>query len=209
MTNLTPEEKVAQEGCSGFTRRDFLKAGAATVAVAGGGLGGFYFGYEKALGSPLRVGVIGAGDEGSVLIGAMNPNFLEVRSIADIRPYNQFRAFHGDFGVPVRPGLMSIYGWKTESEARRHVQVYGAYQELFDHAKQDGIEAIVLALPLHLHAPVAVAAMRQGLHVLTEKLMAQKVYACKEMARVAQQTGAAWPSATSATTTSCIGKPWT
>ena len=84
---------------------------------------------------------------------------------------------------------MSIYGWKSEREARRHVQVYGAYQELFDHAKQDGIEAIVLALPLHLHAPVAVAAMRQGLHVLTEKLMAQKVYACKEMARVAQQTG--------------------
>jgi predicted dehydrogenase len=135
------------------------------------------------------VGVIGTGDEGSVLMGALNPNFLEVKSIADIRPYNQFRAFHGEVGVPARQGLMSVYGWKSESEARRQVKVYGPYEELLEHAKGDGIEAIVLALPLHLHAPVAVAAMKQGLHVLTEKLMAQTVHACKEMARVAQQTG--------------------
>jgi predicted dehydrogenase len=172
-----------------LSRRDFLKASAAAGAVAAVGLGGFYFGYGRALGSPVRVGVVGTGDEGSVLIGALNPAFIEVRSIADIRPYNQFRAFYGDYGVPARLGLMSIYGWKSEREARRHVQVYGPYEELLEHAKQDGIEAIVLALPLHLHAPVAVAAMKQGLHVLTEKLMAQTVYACKEMARVARQTG--------------------
>ena len=52
------------------SRRGFLKAGVAAAAVAGAGLGGFYFGYNAALGSPVRVGVIGTGDEGSVLIGA-------------------------------------------------------------------------------------------------------------------------------------------
>ena len=56
------------------SRRDFLKAGVAAGAVAGVGLGGFYFGYNKAIGSPVRVGVIGTGDEGSVLIGALNPD---------------------------------------------------------------------------------------------------------------------------------------
>ena len=34
------------------SRRDFLKVGVAATAVAGAGLGGFYFGYNKAIGSP-------------------------------------------------------------------------------------------------------------------------------------------------------------
>ncbi len=153
------------------------------------GIGGFYFGYGKALGNPLRVGVIGTGDEGSVLIGALNPAFLEVKSISDVRPYNVYRAFQGEFNQPAPPGLMSVYGWKNETEARKHVKVYGDYHELLDNAKADGIEAVIIALPLFLHAPCAIAAMKRGLHVLTEKLMGHTVHECKEMARVAEQTG--------------------
>ncbi len=169
------------------TRRDFIKTGVAAGAVAGVGLGGFCFGYNSAMGSPVRVGVIGTGDEGSVLIGALNPSFVDVKAIADIRPFNQFRAFNGDFGVPVRPGLMSVYGWKTETEARRHVKVYGPYEELLENAHKDGLEAIIIATPLHLHAPIAIAALNRGLHVITEKLMGQTVHECKEMARVADR----------------------
>ena len=180
---------------SNVSRRDFLKAGAAAGAVAGVGLGGFYFGYNAAIDSPVRVGVIGTGDEGSVLIGALKPEFVEVKAIADIRPFNQFRAFHGDWTnkdnkpslLPVRSGLMSVYGWKTETEARRHVKVYGPYQVLLENAKKDGIEAIIIATPLHLHAEIAIAAMNQGLHVITEKLMAQTVGQCKEMTRKADE----------------------
>ncbi len=176
-----------------ISRRDLLLAGVAATAVTGAGLGGFYFGYNKAIGSPVRVGVIGTGDEGSVLIGALKPEFVEVKAIADIRPFNQFRAFHGDWTnkgnkptpVPVRLGLMSIYGWKTETEAKKHVKVYGPYEELLENAKKDGIEAIIIATPLHLHAPIAIAAMKQGLHVITEKLMAHTIQQCKEMTRVA------------------------
>ena len=95
----------------GVNRRDFILGTLATGAVVGGGLGAFYYGYEKSLGSPLRVGVIGTGDEGNVLIGAINPEFIEVRSIADIRPYNIWRAFHGDnysdTALAVRPGAAS------------------------------------------------------------------------------------------------------
>ncbi len=65
------------------------------------------------------------------------------------------------------------------------MKVYGPYQELLENAKKDGIEAIIIATPLHLHAPIAIAAMKQGLHVITEKLMAQTVGQCKEMTRVA------------------------
>ncbi len=44
---------------------------------------------------------------------------------------------------------------------------------------------MIIAVPLHLHHPVAIAAMRKGKHVLTEKLMAHDIGLCKEMARVA------------------------
>jgi len=66
------------QGAAGadVTRRDFLKGGVVAGAVAGGSLGAFYFGYGAAMADPLRVGVIGTGDEGSVLIGAINPRFL-------------------------------------------------------------------------------------------------------------------------------------
>lgn len=178
------------------TRRDFLAGGLAATVVVGGGLGAFYFGYEKSLGNPLRVGVIGTGDEGGVLIGALNPNFIEVKSIADIRPFNVWRAFYGDNSSEelkkTRTGLLAKYGWKTRGEAERHVKVYdgehGGYEELIKNAKQDGIEGVIIALPLHLHAPVAIAAMQAGLHVITEKLMGHTVHECKEMARFARDT---------------------
>ena len=177
-----------------FTRRGFLKGTLAAGVVVGGGLGAFYFGYEKALGQPLRIGIIGTGDHCGVLIGALNPDFVEVKSIADLRPYCIWRAFNGDHYpdaplTKLKPGLAAKYGWKNETQARKHVKVYGHYQELIENAKTDGLEAVIIALPLHLHAEAAIAAMKAGLHVLSEKLMAHSVHECKEMARVAKQTG--------------------
>jgi len=192
--NLTPEQKQAamDNFQAEVDRREFLKQGAIASGIGVAGLGAFYFGYEMSVASPVRVGVIGTGDEGSVLIGAINPKFIEVRSIADIRPYNIHRAFHGDLYSPVaekvRCGLMKKYGWNTEDAARRKVKVYGPWQDLIQNARKDGIEAVIIALPLHLHAQVAIVAMRHGLHVLTEKLMGHSVHECKEMARVSKET---------------------
>ncbi|MBM3955933.1 MAG: Gfo/Idh/MocA family oxidoreductase [Planctomycetes bacterium] len=172
------------------TRRDFLGGAVAAGIASGAGLGSIYFGYGATVGNPLRIGVLGTGDEGSVLLGAHTPDFMQVVAIADIRPYNVFRAFHGDVSSPsalaARPGLMAKYKWSSEDEARKHVKVYGAYEELL--ADPD-VEAVVIALPLHLHAPAAIKAMRAGKHVLTEKLMGHSVHECKEMGRVARETG--------------------
>ncbi|MDR3109970.1 MAG: Gfo/Idh/MocA family oxidoreductase [Planctomycetaceae bacterium] len=173
-----------------ISRRDLLRGGLAAAAVPAVSAGAFYFGYSKVKGSPVRVGVVGTGDEGSVLLGAINPDYIQVVSIADVRPYNQHRAFHGDCysdaALKARPGLMSVYNWKTEAEARSHVKVYQDYNELIANAKADGVEAIIIGLPLHLHAPATVKALRLGLHVLTEKLMGHSVANCKEMARQAK-----------------------
>ncbi len=194
--NLSPEERAVGRDnyyeAVGVTRRDFLRGVVASSVVTGGAtLGAAYFGYGK-VGDPVRVGVIGTGDEGNVLIGAMNPDYLTVTAIADIRPSSIHRAFYGDWSSPtaisVRPGLIARYGW-TEEQAKKNVKVYdasnGGYQALLE---DPDIEAVVIALPLHLHAKVAIEAMRAGKHVLTEKLMAHNVAQCKIMARVARET---------------------
>ena len=192
--NLTESQKtIGKENFTdvvNITRRDFLTGTLAAGLATGAGLGSIYFGYGKSVGDPLRVGFIGTGDEGSVLLGAHNPDYLNVVAIADIRPYNVFRAFHGDASSPTamtaRPGLMAKYKWSSEDEARKKVKVYGAYEELL---ADDDIEAVIISLPLHLHAEATIKAMRAGKHVLTEKLMGHSIHECKEMGRVSRETG--------------------
>src|SRR3954471_6787286 len=178
--NLTAEEKaIGKENFynaigSELTRRTLLQGAIAAGAVSGAGLGAMYFKYETVK-NPVRIGFIGTGDEGGVLLGALTPDYVQVAAIADIRPYNVHRAFHGDWSsdnaIKVRTGLMKKYGWKTEDEAKKNVRVFGDYNELIEANKDLHLDGVIIALPLHLHAPVAIKCMRNGLNVLTEKLM--------------------------------------
>src|SRR5689334_10801805 len=131
MKDLTPEERAIGkqnfDEATGSTRREFLT----TIGIVGGtaaavGLGAKYFKYGPKLDDRLRVGIIGTGDEGNVLIGALNPDYVDVVAIADIRPYSVHRAFHGDWYSPsahaARPGLLKVYEkeYENEDEARKH-----------------------------------------------------------------------------------------
>lgn len=195
MLALSAEQKqVGQDNYHesvGVTRRDFIKGVASAGVVSGAGLGAMYFGYGNVT-DPVRVGVIGVGDEGNVLLGGCTPDYVQVTAIADIRPSSIHRAFHGDWASPAalaaRPGLIKQYGYLSEKDARNNVKVYtpenGGIEALLD---DDEIEAVIIALPLFLHAPIAIQAMKRGKHVLTEKLMAHNVAQCKAMARAAQE----------------------
>ncbi len=196
MDQLSAEEKkVGQDNfyeAVGVTRRDFLRGVVGTGVVSGAGLGAMYFGYGG-MTNPIRVGVIGTGDEGNVLIGGCTPEYVQIVAIADIRPSSIYRAFHGDCSSPAaqdaRPGIIKKQKYSSYDEARANVKVYdqnnGGIAALLD---DKSIEAVIIALPLHLHAPVAVQAMLKGKHVLTEKLMAHNVAQCKVMARIAKET---------------------
>lgn len=162
----------------GVTRRSFLKGAAAAVP----GLGAVYFGYEKLQGDPVRVGFIGTGDEGSILITQHPPGYMDIVAIADIRPTNRKRAFQGD-GNEHRVGLIEKLGHKKASQIR----TFKDHQELIAAKDELGLEAVVIAVPLNRHAPIAIEAMNAGLHVLTEKLMAHDVSQCKEMIQVARK----------------------
>ena len=169
-------------------RRGFLRQVIAAGGVTAAGIGALYFGYGRPA-NPVRVAVIGTGDEGNVLIGALNPNYVEVKAICDIRPSSIFRAFHGDWSSSNakkhRKGLIDVYGYPNEDVAREniHVEMYD-YREVL---KRKDIDAVIIALPLFLHAKVAIDAMKAGKHVLTEKLMAHNIAECKLMGRVSNE----------------------
>ena len=135
-------------------RRDFLRDCFAGVILVPPD-SAMYFGYGKVV-DLVRVAVIGTGDEGNVLIGGCNPEYVDVKAICDIRPFGQHRAFHGDWSsssaLGRRPGLIRVAGYKDEAEAKRNVKVYdstnGGIMACLD---DPDIEAVIIALR-RLHA---------------------------------------------------------
>ena len=66
------------------------------------------------------------------------------------------------------------------------VAVYSNLQKMID---DQSLDAISVTLPTWLHADASIAALQAGLHVLCEKPMALDEAACREMMRVAQESG--------------------
>jgi predicted dehydrogenase len=179
MMRLTPDQQQIgkdnfHESVS-FSRRSFL----AGLAAVGPGLGAAYFGYEKLKGNPVKVGFIGTGDEGSVLLSQHPPEYMDIVGIADIRPTNRLRALHGD-GNEERWGLIRKLG----RDKALSIKLYDDHKKLLADPE---IEAVVIAVPLNQHAAIAIEALKAGKHVLSEKLMAHTVGQCKEMIRVARE----------------------
>jgi predicted dehydrogenase len=150
-----------------LTRRELLPALVAAPTAAA-----FYWGYQRMGGSPVRTALLGAGGQGRAHIDSINPEYIKLVAISDVRPSNQKKA---------RLSLESKFG-----RAAGDVELVEDYRKLLD---RSDIEMVIIALPLHLHAPASIEAMEKGKHVLCEKLMAKTVTECKRMARTAQRTG--------------------
>jgi predicted dehydrogenase len=187
----------------GMTRRDFLMTAAAVPAAAGA----VYFGYEKINGDPVRAGLIGSGDEGLILFTESNPEYVNYIAYSDIRPSQQKRAIEEN--TIHRQGFKARYGRDAANAiVERSKDYHNDYRKLL--ADPD-IEMVVICLPLHLHAKVAIEAMQAGKHVLCEKLMAryvtnrwqtkdgqvharsiaaaEEIPGCKQMIQAARKTG--------------------
>lgn len=176
--NFTPEERAIGKDnfheAVGVSRRAFLKTAAAAPA-----LGAFYFGYEKLKGERVKVGWIGTGDEGSVLLTQHPPDYMDIVAIADLRPANLKRALTGD-GNDDRIGLIKKLGHKQATSIKQYADHHALLAD-------KEIEAVVIAVPLNVHASITIDALNAGKHVLCEKLMAQNITDCKEMIRVAKK----------------------
>jgi predicted dehydrogenase len=150
--NLTPEQQAVG-------RRNFLKAVAGVPALAGLGAAAALEGPVR--GGPVRVGFIGLGGEGRVLLAQTDPAFAEVRALCDINPTQLAKSDE----------VLA----KTSRPPARH---YADWQDML--AKED-LEAVVIATPLWSHADVATGCLDAGKHVLCEKMMAWDVAGCERM----------------------------
>ena len=175
MLNLTPDQRALGRTNAneviGSTRRDFLKA-----AAVAPGLGAFYFGYQS-MGDkpPVRAAIIGTGNEGcGAMIHDHNRAYVNFVGYCDIRPFQKERA-RKEFS-------------KHKDYSAADVDKLKSYDDIDDLLKDDRVEMLVIALPLWLHAPIAIKAMKAGKHVFCEKLMAHNITECKEMVNVAHQT---------------------
>ncbi|MBD3174005.1 MAG: hypothetical protein GF320_02395 [Armatimonadia bacterium] len=143
---------------SGLDRRQFLKT-AATVAV------GAHVAASSARaqdGQKLRMGLVGCGGQGTVLL----TNALRVPEIEWV-------------------ATCDIVEEKAKGAAERieeggNVPTFTNYQDMLESVEMD---AVAIAVPLHWHAPIAIAAFETGLHVFCEKCMAYTVDECKDMIR--------------------------
>ena len=72
--------------------------------------------------------------------------------------------------------------------ARRLAETYGIPAASGDFRDAIGrVDAALLALPNHLHAPIAIELLRNGVHVLVEKPMALNTKQCDQMIEAAEQ----------------------
>jgi len=87
--------------------------------------------------------------------------------------------------------LMAVCDLNRE-EAEHFGAQYGAdhvFTEYRDLWSLDGLDAVSIAIPNFLHAPVTIEALEHGLHVLCEKPMAIKLEDARRMVEVAEAQG--------------------
>src|SRR5215469_15130189 len=122
--NLTPDQRARGQAnfahtAEGLSRRGFMKSVVKSGAVLAVAAPALYFGYKSIEGKPVKAVLIGGGDEGGVLVGEHNPNYLEFLAVCDIRPSNMDRIFKGDPKVALRKGFNKVYGENTAKRIKR------------------------------------------------------------------------------------------
>jgi predicted dehydrogenase len=157
---LTPEQQTVG-------RRNFLKAVAGLPALAGLGVAAAARG--PVAGGPVRLGFIGVGGEGRVLLAQVDPAFATVTALCDINPAQLSKADEvlAKTGRPAAPHFADF------------TQMLAAAD----------VEAVVIATPLWMHAEHTVRCLDAGRHVLCEKMMAWDLEGCERMRDTARRTG--------------------
>jgi len=65
------------------------------------------------------------------------------------------------------------------------VKIYQDWRELLD--KEKNLNSVNVSIPDHMHAPITMRAMQQGLHVYTQKPLTQTIYEARQLTLVAAQ----------------------
>ena len=138
----------------------------------------------------VNVAIIGVGGQGRTNCRALlQEEACQVIALADpcdewdLSPY-----YYGGKGGrgPVRAEIEAAYAAKTPNF---RCAVYEDFRVMLE--KEKAIDAVLIATPDHLHAYVAVLAMKAGKHVYCEKPLTRDIWEARTLARVAKETGVA------------------
>lgn len=66
-----------------------------------------------------------------------------------------------------------------------HVKIYQDWRELLD--KEKHLNSVNVSTPDHMHAPITMRAMQQGLHVYTQKPLTKTLYEARQLAKTAAE----------------------
>ena len=112
--------------------------------------------------TPVKVGVIGCGGISAVHLNCLcRIDGVEVVAVCDIKPERALKA---------REYCRDTRGWEPDT--------YADWHELI---ARDDIASVHICTPHYLHAPMAIAALEAGKHVITEKPMASTLEDAHEM----------------------------
>ncbi len=100
----------------------------------------------------------------------------------------------GDTGCPGgrevgRLVVDTYYAKHRSAEKYESCATYADFRELF--VTEKDIDAVKIMTPDHLHATIAIAAMKKGMHVLMHKPIANRLYEGRLVISTARQTGRA------------------
>jgi len=161
----------------------------------------------------ITLGYIGCGTQGLREMAALITNpALQIVSVCDPNKFttnyvdwssndvrNSIRNALGDktWGETIKgiPGgrdigqelVQKYYGKSVVSGTYKGCTSYEDFRELLE--KEKDIDAIKIMTPDHLHAPVALASMKKGKHVLTHKPIANRMYEAKLTIETAKRSG--------------------
>jgi predicted dehydrogenase len=193
-----------------LTRRDFLStAAAASTAFL---LDSRLSAQPSESGRKLTVACIGVGSQGQrVLLDLLRIPEVQVVAVCDVNRQtsdyldwgpNELRgkvrlalqdpSWGADLSGPTagRDTAQSIvnafYSKNPPAPASGACNAYEDFRDLL--AREKNLDAVVVSTPDHWHAIIAIAAMRAGKHVYSQKPMAHSVWEAHHMARVAEET---------------------
>ena len=192
-----------------ISRRSFLETGATTTAVtlvARHVLGGPKFVPPS---DKINVGYVGVGTQGlRQLMPALKRDDLKITAVCDPnrKSDDYIEWFQGELTNKIRTFLGNPK-WGEGARACPCGREVG--QELVDHhygassgggchtyadfremlAKEKDLDAVYIMAPDHLHATIALAAMKEGKHVIVHKPMGNVLREARLVAEVARQTG--------------------
>lgn len=131
---------------------------------------------EKAATRRIRIGMVGGGQ--GAFIGAVHRITMRI-----------------DDQYELVAGALSSDPARAKASAKElgiaEDRAYGSFEEMAkaEAKRPDGIEAVAIVTPNHMHAPAAKAFLKAGIHVICDKPLTTTVKDAKELVALVKKTG--------------------